>query len=184
MISLSLLLTGCGRSIIKIEESDKEFSKGDNMVEIISKLELTSSAFEPEGAIPSKYTCDGEDVNPPLMISNGPSGVESLVLIVDDPDAPSGDWVHWLVWNIDPQTTEIPENGRPEGAVEGRTSFGASGYGGPCPPSGVHRYFFKLYALDRKLELGPEADKSQLLEKMEGHVLQEAVLIGKYSRIP
>lgn len=181
-ISLSLLLTGCGESVIQIEESDKGFSKGDNMVEIISKLELTSSAFEPGGAIPLKYTCDGEDVNPPLTISKVMGGASSLVLIVDDPDAPNGDWVHWLVWDIDPGTTEIAENRGPEGAIQGKTSFGAPGYGGPCPPSGTHRYFFKLYVLDKKLELDSSADKGQLLEAMEGHVLEQAELMGRYSR--
>lgn len=145
-------------------------------------MKLKSPAFENYGDIPSKYTCDGNNVNPPLSISEVPEEAESLVLIVDDPDAPMGTWVHWTVWNIDPQTKEIQENSLPEGAVEGMTDFGTSGYGGPCPPSGKHRYFFKLYALDTKLQLPPETTKEKLERAMEGHILVQTELIGLYSR--
>jgi len=145
-------------------------------------MKLTSSAFEHNQKIPSQYTCDGENINPPLTISDVPQNAKSLVLIMDDPDAPSGDWVHWTAWNIAPQTTEIAENSTPAGAVEGLTSFGKPGYGGPCPPSGEHRYFFKIYALDINLDLTPKNDKRELLQAMEGHILDFAELIGLYSR--
>ena len=145
-------------------------------------MKLSSPAFENNQAIPSQYSCDGQDINPPLKISEAPENAASLVLIMDDPDAPMGTWVHWLVWNINPQTTEIAENNVPAGAVEGTTSFGRTGYGGPCPPSGTHRYFFKIYALDTKLDLSIEADKEKLEEAMDGHILAQAELIGLYSR--
>ena len=145
-------------------------------------MKLESPVFENNGNIPSKYTCDGENVNPPLEISEVPENAKSLVLIVDDPDAPMGTWVHWTVWNISSKTTEISENSVPEGAVEGMTDFGKPGYGGPCPPSGTHRYFFKLYALDATLDLD-SSDKAKDIEKaMEGHILDKAELVGLYSR--
>lgn len=143
---------------------------------------ITSPSFQDNGSIPSKYTCDGENVNPPLVIKDVPSGTKSLTLIVDDPDAPRGTWVHWIVWNIDPQTTQISERSVPAQASEGQTDFGKPGYGGPCPPSGTHRYFFKVYALDTTLDLSLQADKAELEKAMEGHVLDKAELIGLYSR--
>ncbi len=150
---------------------------------IVSKnMKITSPAFENNQAIPAKYTCDGENVSPPLGISGVPAGAESLVLIADDPDAPRGTWVHWLLWNIDSSTSEIAEGSVPPGAVEGATSFGKPGWGGPCPPSGTHRYFFKLYALDKKLEFPASADKAQLEQALEGHILERAELVGLYQR--
>ncbi len=143
---------------------------------------LFSPAFGDNEQIPQKYTCDGENINPLLEIKEIPVGAQDLVLIVDDPDAPGGLWAHWLVWNIDPKITEIKENSVPEGAVEGRTSFGHSGYGGPCPPSDVHRYFFRLYALDIKLELGREIEKERLEQAMAGHIIAQTEIIGLYSR--
>ncbi len=145
-------------------------------------MKIQSPAFNSNESIPAKYTCDGENIGPPLAISEVPDGAQSLALISDDPDAPNGDWVHWLVWNIDPATQVIEENGVPQGSTEGVTSFGKPGYGGPCPPSGTHRYFFKLYALDTMLDLGPDAKKSQVLQAMDGHILEQAEIIGKYSR--
>lgn len=145
-------------------------------------MKITSPAFKNNEFIPPQYTCDGQDVNPPLAISEVPENAQSLVLIMDDPDAPAGTWVHWTVWNIDPKTTEIAENSVPPGAIEGMTDFGRSGYGGPCPPSGSHRYFFKLYALDIKLELSPEAKKEEVEKAMENHILAKAELIGLYQR--
>ena len=145
-------------------------------------MRLESSAFENNSFIPSKYTCDGENVNPPLKISGVPQKAKSLVLIVDDPDAPRGTWVHWTVWNISSQTTEIAENSVPQGAVEGMTDFGKPGYGGPCPPSGTHRYFFKIYALDTNLNLGSSAQVRDLKKAIENHILDKAELIGLYSR--
>lgn len=107
---------------------------------------------------------------------------QSLVLIMDDPDAPAGTWVHWMVWNIDPKINEITEDNVPQGAIEGVTSFGQTGYGGPCPHSGRHRYFFKLYALDTKINLSLGADKSQLEKAMNGHILAQSELVGLYQR--
>lgn len=143
---------------------------------------LKSSAFENQANIPSKYTCDGEDINPPLEISDIPEESQSLALIVDDPDAPIGTFTHWLVWNMSSDITKIDEDSVPEGAVEGETDFGRIGWGGPCPPTGTHRYFFKMYALDTKLNLQRGATKSQLEKAMEGHILGKAELIGLYSR--
>lgn len=145
-------------------------------------MKISSPAFENNGEIPSKYTCDGENINPPLEFGNVPENTQILVLIVDDPDAPMGIWVHWTLWNIEPETEKIPENTVPAGAVEGITSFGKVGYGGPCPPSGTHRYFFKIYALDKKLDLSPQADKSKLGEVINNHILAKSELIGLYSR--
>jgi len=145
-------------------------------------MKLTSPTFNHNKLIPAKYTCDGNDVNPPLLISEVPPHTQSLVLIVDDPDAPAGDWVHWTIWNIDPKTTEIAENSVPAGAIEGLTDFGRSGWDGPCPPSGTHRYFFKLYALDIELKLPADTNKTKLLQTMNGHILTQAELIGLYHR--
>ncbi len=145
-------------------------------------MELTSSAFENNQTIPVKYTCDGQDINPPLTIIRISEGAKSLVLVVDDPDAPAGDWVHWLVWNIAPETSAIAEDSVPEGAVQGTTDFGKAGWGGPCPPSGSHRYQFKIYALDCRLGLASEAKKVDLEKVIAGRILAQAILIGKYQR--
>lgn len=143
-------------------------------------MELTSSAFRHETRIPSKYTCDGDDVSPPLEVADVPPGTEMLALVVDDPDAPSGTWDHWIAYDI-PVGDAIPEGVAALGTA-GRNSWGRSGYGGPCPPSGTHRYFFTVYALDTRLGLAAGASKAALLEAMEGHVLAEATLMGRYAR--
>ena len=147
-------------------------------------MDIKSAAFENNGKIPAKYTCDGEDVNPRLEISNIPVGIKSLVLIMDDPDAlkPAGKvWDHWVVFNIPPETTLIEEGKEPQG-IQGITSFGRLGYGGPCPPDTEHRYFFKLYALDSKLTLSEGATKQEVEEAMKEHVIEQIELIGKYER--
>lgn len=143
-------------------------------------MKITSSVFEQNQAIPSKYTCDADDVSPPLSISEVPEEAKSLALIVDDPDAPAKTWVHWVVWGINPQTKDIAEGTVP--GTEGTTDFGRTGWGGPCPPSGTHRYFFKLYALDTELDLDTSATKADLEKAMEGHILDQAELIGLYQR--
>jgi len=148
----------------------------------MSELSITSPAFLPDGMIPSKYTCDGADVSPPLLIGNVPEKTRSLALIVDDPDAPVGTWVHWVVWNIGAGTKEIQENSVPPGALQGTNDFRNQEYGGPCPPSGTHRYFFKLYALDSSLVAQAGATKARIEEAMKGHVLAQAELIGLYRR--
>ena len=145
-------------------------------------IQLTSSAFENNQSIPTKYTCDADDINPPLLISDAPKDAQSLVLIVDDPDAPAGDWVHWTLWNINPTTTEIPKNSTPDGATEGMTDFGRTGWGGPCPHSGTHHYQFKLYALDTMLNLQTSAKKKEVELAMDGHILEQTQLIGLYER--
>ncbi|MBI3019429.1 MAG: YbhB/YbcL family Raf kinase inhibitor-like protein [Deltaproteobacteria bacterium] len=145
-------------------------------------VKLESSAFKHNERIPSKYTCDGDNVSPPLKISAVPTAAKSLVLIMDDPDAPMGTWVHWTVWNMDPKTPEMKENSTPTNTLEGITSFGNTGYGGPCPPSGTHRYFFKLYALNTQLSLKPSDDKSKIEKAMANHILDKTELIGLYSR--
>jgi hypothetical protein len=147
-------------------------------------MELKSSAFKNNQFIPSKYTCDGEDINPPLKISAIPKNTKSLTLIVDDPDASGGTFVHWIVWNINPAIRKIFENSILSGAIEGLTDFGKTGYGGPCPPSGIHHYQFKLYALDTKLKFLSlaDADKIELERAMEGHILAKANLVGLYQR--
>ncbi len=146
------------------------------------KMKLESTAFKHNQMIPSKYTCEGEDMNPPLKVSAVPKNAKTLVLIMDDPDAPMGTWVHWLIWNINPQTTEIAEDSVPAQSIEGTTSWRRTGYGGPCPPSGTHRYFFKLYALDIDLKLSPETDKLKLEKAMTGHILDKTELIGLYKK--
>lgn len=146
-----------------------------------AKMKITSSAFQEGGNIPSKFSCDGADTSPPLQITDVPSGAKSLVLIVDDPDAPSGLFTHWTAWNISPQTSTIAEGSTPKG-VQGTSDFGKSGYGGPCPPSGTHRYYFKIFALDRELDLPSGAKRRQLDAAMKGHVIAQGELMGRYSR--
>jgi len=149
-------------------------------------MKLTSSAFENDAAIPKKYTCDGENINPPLAIADVPAEAKSLVLIMDDPDVPTtiredGMWDHWIVFNIPPETTEIPEGREPEG-VQGLGTSGDAHYFGPCPPDREHRYFFKLYALDTRLDLPEKTDKVTVEKEMTGHVIDKTHLIGRYER--
>ena len=158
--------------------SDARGKEGRKMAD----MKLGSPAFVDNGAIPAQYTCDGRDVNPPLLIENVPAAARSLALIVDDPDAPAGMWVHWVVWNIDPKSVEIGENSVPPGAAQGKNDWRRNSYGGPCPPSGAHRYFFKLYALDTSLSLGAGTTKADLEKAMQGHVIAQAQLIGIYKR--
>jgi len=154
-------------------------------------LSLRSSAFQHQGEIPRQYTCDGKDLSPPLEWSGLPAGTKSLALVVDDPDAPDPKapkmtWVHWVLYNLPPEATDLKEALRPaelpKGTREGINDWGRTGYGGPCPPIGRHRYFHKLYALDTMLpDLGRPA-KAALEKAMKGHVLAEAQLIGSYQR--
>jgi Raf kinase inhibitor-like YbhB/YbcL family protein len=147
-----------------------------------ANMKISSTAFENNGSIPRIYTCDGQNTNPPLEISEVPEGTKSLALIMEDPDAPGGIWVHWLLWDMDPRTVVVNENSVPLEAIQGTTSFGHPGYGGPCPPSGTHRYFFKVYALDTVLDLSPGSWKNDLISVMNGHILGEAELVGTYGR--
>ncbi len=145
-------------------------------------MKITTTAFQEGGNIPSKFTCDGADANPPLRFEGVPAEAKSLALIVDDPDAPGGLFTHWLVWNIDPKTAAVEENGAPSNSVQGKNDFGKSGYGGPCPPSGTHRYFFKIFALDRQLDLAAGSKRAQLDAQMRGHIIAQGELMGRYSR--
>lgn len=152
-----------------------------------SVLNVLSTAFTHSGMIPKQYTCDGKDTSPPLAWTSVPDRTKSLALICDDPDAPRGTWVHWVLFNIPADTKELTESvpaqeTLPNGAKQGRNDFGKIGYGGPCPPGGTHRYYFKLYALDTELNLSPGATKDQLLKAMEGHILAEGQLMGQYKR--
>jgi hypothetical protein len=148
----------------------------------VMNMEITSRSFTEGGTIPARFTCDGDDVNPSLAFGNVPERAKSLALIMDDPDAPSGTWVHWVVWNVAPSPGVIPENSVPNGAIQGRNSWGQNRYGGPCPPSGSHRYFFKLFALDTLLAIHAAADKRELEKAMHGHILAEAHWMGTYKR--
>jgi len=142
-------------------------------------LRVTSPAFTNNGLIPREYTCDGNDVNPPISIEGIPEGTKSIVLIVDDPDAPRGTWDHWIVWNILPGQ-KIEEKSVP--GIEGFNDFGRRSYGGPCPPSGTHRYFFKVYALDTTLNLSSNSRKKDVEKAMAGHILAQGQIVGLYSR--
>lgn len=150
-------------------------------------ITVTSDAFTEGGMIPAKYTCDGTNVSPPLKWQPGPEGTKSFALVSDDPDAPVGTWVHWVMWNIPAESNGLPENiptdaQLPDGSKQGITSARNHGYHGPCPPSGTHRYYFKIYALDVMLDLPTNSNKQNLLDAMKGHILAEGALMGKYKR--
>lgn len=160
-----------------------EPQKGANAMDVT----VTSTAFEDGGVIPVRYTADGQDISPPLAFAGIPDGAKSIALICDDPDAPMGTWTHWLIWNIPPQTASLAEDMAPDaelpgGIRQGTSDFGRTGYGGPAPPSGVHRYFFKVYALDAMLDLPAGATKPQLEKAIEGHIVAQGRLMGTYTR--
>ena len=151
------------------------------------EINVTSSAFTQGGMIPVLYTCDGRDISPPLSWTAGPAGTQSYAIIADDPDAPMGIWVHWVAYNIPASITTLPENVAKDkqlgdGTLQGINDFKDFGYGGPCPPGGTHRYFFKVYALDTVLKAGPGLTKKKLLREIEGHTLAQGELMGSYSR--
>jgi hypothetical protein len=182
MAGLLLLATVCLAGLVGPHTLPAAQERSDPMA-----LKLTSTAFAEGQDIPRRHTCDGEDVSPPLAFAGLPQGTESLALICDDPDAPVGVWVHWVLFNIPPDADALPEAIPAEkelanGARQGRNDFRHIGYGGPCPPRGSHRYFFTLYALDCWLELPAGVDKAQLLKAMQGHILAESRLMGRYRR--
>ena len=154
----------------------------------VMNISVTSSAFTDSRPIPDKFTCTGSNVSPPLQWGNAPAGVKSFALITDDPDAPMGTWVHWVIYNLPPATMSLAENlppspELPDGSKQGVNDFRQPGYGGPCPPPGKpHRYLFKIYALDTMLNLKSSATKKELLKAMDGHVLAQGQLIGTYQR--
>ena len=150
-------------------------------------MEIKSQAFPQGGSIPARYTCDGQDISPPIAWSATVAGTKSFALIADDPDAPGGTWVHWVVWNIPAGARELEENlprkdRLPNGARQGITDFKRVGYGGPCPPSGTHGYYFRLFALDATLDLPPSTARLDLEKAMQGHILAQAEWMGTYSR--
>lgn len=157
-------------------------SKGDTMA-----LSIMSEAFAPGGRMPRKISCDGENASPPLAWKNAPANAKSLALICDDPDAPSGDWVHWIAWNIPTETGALPAGlprteTFPNGMAQGANDFHRVGYDGPCPPSGTHHYHFRLYALDARLDLPAHAERRALDAAMKGHVIAQADLVGLFAR--
>jgi len=164
-----------------VDQTETDSSNISNISSSQISMKISSPAFGPNESIPSKYTCDGENVNPPLQFQDIPDGTKSLVLIVDDPEAAAGIWVHWLVWNISPEISQIEENSVPANAIQGTTSFERADYGGPCPPE-EHSYFFKLYALDVELDLESAKEKKDLEAAMNGHILEKTELIGLYER--
>jgi Raf kinase inhibitor-like YbhB/YbcL family protein len=162
-------------------------------VEETGSIELTSTAFAHEAAIPAKYTCVGDtaspskDISPELSWGEPPAGTQSFALIMDDPDAPNGTWDHWVIFNIPASARGLPESmpandTLPDGSMSGNNSWGRTGYGGPCPPSGTHRYFFKLYALDEMLAISSGATKGELEKAMVGHILAQGELMGTFTR--
>jgi Raf kinase inhibitor-like YbhB/YbcL family protein len=165
MLALSLI-TSIGRATIPKE----------------APMNLSSPDFGEGGNIPERFTCEGKDMSPTLKIDGVPKEAKSLVLIVDDPDAPGGNFTHWLMWNVVPDLTEIAANRPPSHAVQGVNDFGKSKYSGPCPPPGIHRYYFKLYALDTTLALPPTSKRKAVDSAIKGHILAEATLMGRYAR--
>jgi Raf kinase inhibitor-like YbhB/YbcL family protein len=171
-------------AVLTIEpEPTIELEEGDQAMGFI----LSSTAFAEGDPIPQIYSCDGEDISPPMQWTDPPEGTLSFALIADDPDAPAGTWVHWVLYNLPADTHSLPEAfpsdaELSDGSKNGENSWGRLGYGGPCPPGGTHRYFFKLYALDLILDLAAGPTKEQLLQAMEGHILAESELMGTYTR--
>ena len=180
-----VLLSGCSH---ESTPANVNSGAGSTPTPINQTMKLTSTVFTEGGPIPSKYTCDGENISPPLTWSGIPPSTKSLALIVDDPDAPGKTWVHWIVYNLSPASNSLNENMPATNqinsqAFQGTNDFKKIGYGGPCPPSGTHRYFFKLYALDSTVTITSErATKDELLRNMQGHIIAQAELIGLYKR--
>ena len=171
LLTLVLLITGCA-----VEEAEQPTPQTQ-----FTNMKLTSPAFEEGAPIPTRFTCQGEDISPELSINDVPNNAKSLALIMDDPDAPVGTWDHWVLFNIDSSTELIVEDSEPV-ASKGVNSWGRTGYSGPCPPSGTHRYFFKLYALDTEFDLADGASKQNLMNMMKGHILEETTLMGTYKK--
>jgi Raf kinase inhibitor-like YbhB/YbcL family protein len=165
MLALTLI-TSTGRAKIPQEQA----------------MKLSSPDFSDGGNIPERFTCEGKDVSPTLTIDGVPKEAKSLLLIVDDPDAPAGNFTHWLMWNIVPTLTEIVGNKPPPHAVQGVNDFGKSKYSGPCPPPGIHRYYFRLYALDTTVALPPKSKRKVVESAINGHVIAQATLMGRYAR--
>ena len=192
IVMLTTLLAGCAVSGTPTDvvplPTDPVIEQGQSASsETISEFTFRSEAFEQADSIPEKYTCDGEDVSTELRWEHPPAGTQTFVLIMDDPDAPGGTWVHWVVYNLPEDIRDLPsgkgtDSELPDPAEVGENSWGQQQYGGPCPPSGTHRYFFTLYAIDQHLEIGPGATGEAVQTAIEGHVLESVELVGTYSR--
>lgn len=148
----------------------------------MKQLQISSPVFKNRGTIPSKYTCDGEDINPPLIFENVPEDIQSLTLLVEDLDSYGKPWLHWAILNIDPRTTHVSEDSVPGNCIEIMTDFGKAEYGGPCPANGIHRYIFKLFALNQTLEVTEDTTLAEIYHAIEGHIIERAELIGLYER--
>jgi Raf kinase inhibitor-like YbhB/YbcL family protein len=183
VVLLSLAVMACAtRPQTTAQSPVANTPKGDKL-----EIKLTSAAFKEGGPIPRAYTCDGVNVSPPLEWSGVPKTAKTLAIVCDDPDAPGGTWVHWVLYNLPADNIGLVENlpateKLAAGGFQGTNDFGKIGYGGPCPPSGTHRYFFKIYALDSELPLKAGATKAELMEAMEGHVVLQGQLMGTYRR--
>lgn len=167
--------------IVGFNPKNPQISKSPK-VENMKQLSISSPDFKNNSNIPSKYTCDGEDVNPELILENVPEDTVSLVLTVEDPDSPGKTWLHWALYNIDPHTERIMEDSKPYSAKECITDFGNLSYGGPCPSKGIHRYNFKIFALDKELDLSEDVTLDEIYSAMKGSIIQEAQLTGLYTR--
>jgi Raf kinase inhibitor-like YbhB/YbcL family protein len=177
LLVCALLLSACGR-----DDTAQVKEQG-----VPTSIQLTSSAFADGQPIPARFTCTGDDLSPPLAWSGAPETAQSFALIMDDPDAPGGTWVHWVVYNLPASTASLPEAVQPDeqlagGGLHGKNSWKKTGYGGPCPPSGTHHYVFRLYALDALLELDAGATEKDLAGPMEGHILARGQLVGTYQK--
>lgn len=185
LVSVLGLVLVVGTAVLFFVPGKNDVVKRNEAVHTLP-MNLTSPDFEDGGMLPRRYTCDGKGIPPPLIIAGVPERAASLVLIVDDPDAPGGLFTHWIVWNMPTTTPYIAhledEPALPAGAIEGMTDFGSRGYGGPCPPSGIHRYIFHLYALDTTLDLPNDAERADLDKAIEKHIIEKAELMGRYSR--
>jgi hypothetical protein len=177
LLNCVFLISACGQ---------KSASKPARSIDVINNyaniMQITSSQFKNNEEMPDKYGCHGTNINPPLTISEVPAGAKSLALIIDDPDAARGNWTHWVMFNIPPETREIAEGQAPPGATQGTNDFGNGSYGEPCPPFGTHRYVFKIYALDTMLDLSAQTTKQDLEKAMVGHVFDRAEITGLFTR--
>lgn len=185
VILLSIIFVACAPQKETVHQQDTQTTtQSTQKLQEVKPMKLTSPDFQDMTPIPQVFTCDGEDISPQLDISDVPENTKSLVLIMDDPDAlkPAGKiWDHWIVFNIPPDTTTIYRGEEPQG-IQGKTSFGSPGYGGPCPPDGEHRYFFKLYAIDKMLDIAQGASKAEVEQAMNDHIIEQTQLRGSYIR--
>ena len=185
---LAAAITAAALVGLACSQEDPEPIPEPEVTETTMTMEITSSAFTQGSSIPAQYSCDSDDISPKLSWSGVPEGTQSIAVIMDDPDAPGGTWVHRVIYGISPDDDGLPEGVPPSdtlegGAMQGKNDFGKTGYGGPCPPrGGPHRYFFKLYALDAEPKLGPGATKADLLREMNGSILAQGELMGTYTR--